>query len=107
VPRARNRGRGRLLLGVAVAAILAAAAAALPGTAKAATTICSNQTGTNGGHPELGQQLFHHVERHRRLRRRSRLESRQQFDEDLLQQPQRVWRYLAGVALRLVDQPAR
>ena len=50
VPRARNRGRGRLLLGVAVAAILAAAAAALPGTAKAATTICSNQTGTNGGY---------------------------------------------------------
>ena len=50
VPRARNRGRGRLLLGVAVAAMLAAAAAALPGTAKAATTICSNQTGTNGGY---------------------------------------------------------
>ena len=50
VPRARKRGRGRLLLGVAVAAILAAAAAALPGTAKAATTICSNQTGTNGGY---------------------------------------------------------
>jgi endo-1,4-beta-xylanase len=50
VPRARIRGRGRLLLGVAFAAILAAAMATLPGTAKAATTICSNQTGTNGGY---------------------------------------------------------
>jgi endo-1,4-beta-xylanase len=49
VPRARGSGRARLLLGIAVAAVLAAASAALPGTAKAATSICSNQTGTNGG----------------------------------------------------------
>ena len=50
VPRARGRGRARLLLGVVFAVLLAAAAAVLPGTAKAATTICSNQTGTNGGY---------------------------------------------------------
>ena len=48
VPRAR--GRARLLLGVVFAVLLAAAAAVLPGSAKAATTICSNQTGTNGGY---------------------------------------------------------
>ncbi len=40
----------RLLLGVVFALILAAATAAVPGTAKAATSICSNQTGTNGGY---------------------------------------------------------
>jgi endo-1,4-beta-xylanase len=39
-----------LLLGVVFAVIVAAATAALPGTARAATTICSNQTGTNGGY---------------------------------------------------------
>jgi endo-1,4-beta-xylanase len=50
VPRAPGSGRLRLLLGVVFAVILAAAMAALPGTAKAATTICSNQTGTNGGY---------------------------------------------------------
>jgi len=50
LPRAPGRGRLRLLLGVVFAVILAAAAAALPGTAKAATTLCSNQTGTNGGY---------------------------------------------------------
>jgi endo-1,4-beta-xylanase len=50
VPRARTRSRVRLLLGVAFAVILAAAAAALPGIAKAATAICSSQTGTNGGY---------------------------------------------------------
>ena len=50
VPRTRGRGRARLLLGVVFAVLLAAAAAVLPGTAKAATTICSNQTGTNGGY---------------------------------------------------------
>ena len=50
VPRARRGGRVRLLLGVVFAVILAAATAALPGTAKAATAICSNQTGTNGGY---------------------------------------------------------
>ena len=49
VPRARGAGRLRLLLGVAFAVIAAAASAVLPGTAKAATAICSNQTGTNGG----------------------------------------------------------
>jgi len=49
VPRAHGRGL-RLLLGVVFAVIATAAAAALPGTAKAATTICSNQTGTNGGY---------------------------------------------------------
>ncbi len=50
VPRAHPSGRLRLLLGVVAAMILAAATAALPGTARAATTICSNQTGTNGGY---------------------------------------------------------
>ena len=50
VPRARRGVRVRLLLGVVFAVILAAATAALPGTAKAATAICSNQTGTNGGY---------------------------------------------------------
>jgi endo-1,4-beta-xylanase len=50
VPRAPSGRRFRLLLGVAFAAILAAATAALPGTAQAATTLCSNQTGTNGGY---------------------------------------------------------
>jgi endo-1,4-beta-xylanase len=50
VPRAPSSGRLRLLLGAAFAVALAAAAAALPGSAKAATTICSNQTGTNGGY---------------------------------------------------------
>ncbi len=49
VPKAQSSGRVRLLLGVVFAVILAAATAALPGTAKAATQICSNQTGTNGG----------------------------------------------------------
>jgi endo-1,4-beta-xylanase len=46
----RSAGRARLLLGVVFAVILAAAMAAVPGTAKAATTICSNQTGTDGGY---------------------------------------------------------
>ena len=46
----RPRSRLRLLLGVVFAVIVAAATAALPGTARAATTICSNQTGTNGGY---------------------------------------------------------
>jgi hypothetical protein len=42
VPKAPGRGRLRLrlLLGVVFALIVAAAAAALPGTARAATTIC-------------------------------------------------------------------
>ena len=50
IPRAHGGGRLRLPLGVVFALIAAAAAAALPGTARAATTICSNQTGTNGGY---------------------------------------------------------
>ena len=50
VTRAPAGRRVRLLVGVAVAVILAAATAALAGSANAATTICSNQTGTNGGY---------------------------------------------------------
>jgi endo-1,4-beta-xylanase len=46
IPRARSSGRIRLLLGVVVAMILAAV---VPTTAKAAS-ICSSQTGTNGGY---------------------------------------------------------
>ncbi|HSZ40694.1 MAG TPA: glycoside hydrolase family 11 protein [Trebonia sp.] len=38
------------LLGIACAALLALATAALPSAAMAATTICSSQTGTNGGY---------------------------------------------------------
>ncbi len=49
VPRAGSSGRVRLLLGVVFAVILAAAMAAVPGIAKAAS-ICSSQTGTNGGY---------------------------------------------------------
>jgi endo-1,4-beta-xylanase len=49
VPRAPGSGRLQLLPGVVFAVILAAAAAIVPGVAKAATQICSNQTGTNGG----------------------------------------------------------
>jgi endo-1,4-beta-xylanase len=49
VPRAPGSARLRLLLpGAVFAVILAAATALLPGTAQAAS-ICSNQTGTNGG----------------------------------------------------------
>ncbi len=48
-PRSRNRGRTRLLIGGVFAVALAAAAAAAPGAASAATSICSSQTGTNGG----------------------------------------------------------
>ena len=49
VPRAGSSGRVRLLLGVVLAVILAAGMAAVPGVAKAAS-ICSSQTGTNGGY---------------------------------------------------------
>jgi endo-1,4-beta-xylanase len=45
----RRRRRLRLSLSVACAVILAAASAALAGPAEAATQVCSNQTGTNGG----------------------------------------------------------
>jgi endo-1,4-beta-xylanase len=46
-----DRGRSRILLLVvsACALALAAIAVVLPSSARAATTICSNQTGTNGG----------------------------------------------------------
>ena len=47
LPRLLKAGRLRLLLGVAVATL--AATAMSPGSASAATQICSNQTGTNGG----------------------------------------------------------
>jgi len=50
VTRTFSKGRARLLLGVVSAMLLAAASAALPGTANAATTICSNQTGTDSGY---------------------------------------------------------
>jgi endo-1,4-beta-xylanase len=49
VPRILSSGRLRLA-GALFAMILAAVTAALPGTASAATSICSNQTGTNGGY---------------------------------------------------------
>ena len=46
----KRRGLARLLFGGVLALFLAAATAAIvPGVAKAATQICSNQTGTNGG----------------------------------------------------------
>jgi endo-1,4-beta-xylanase len=46
----KRRGLARLLFGGVLALVLAAATAAIvPGVAKAATQICSNQTGTNGG----------------------------------------------------------
>ena len=45
----RGRGRISLLIGAAFAVVLAVATVVLPGAARAATTICSNQTGTNGG----------------------------------------------------------
>src|SRR5579875_2689309 len=49
-PRSRRRGRARLLFGGACAAALALGATMLPSAALAATSICSNQTGTNGGY---------------------------------------------------------
>ena len=87
----RRRSRLRLLLGACAAALAAATAmVAAPGIAHAAT--CSNQTGTNNGYyyqmwsngqgsacitlGSGGNQLLHHLERHRRLRRRRRLEAR-------------------------------
>jgi endo-1,4-beta-xylanase len=47
--KSRLLGRTRLLIGGACAAVVAAAVALLPGVAHAAS-ICSNQTGTNGGY---------------------------------------------------------
>jgi endo-1,4-beta-xylanase len=49
-PIRRRPGRARLLIGTVFAAALAVATAVLPGTASAATSICSNQTGTNSGY---------------------------------------------------------
>jgi endo-1,4-beta-xylanase len=48
-PAGRRRGRILLLTGSACALALATAAAVPPGTARAATQVCSNQTGTIGG----------------------------------------------------------
>jgi endo-1,4-beta-xylanase len=45
----KRRGLVRLLAGGACALALATIAAVLPGTARAATQVCSNQTGTVGG----------------------------------------------------------
>jgi len=45
----KTPGRVRLILG-AVFALALAAVVALPGSARAATTVCSNQTGNNGGY---------------------------------------------------------
>ncbi|HKT02162.1 MAG TPA: glycoside hydrolase family 11 protein [Rugosimonospora sp.] len=47
--KSRRGGRIRLLLGGACAVAVVATAAILPGMASAATTVCSNQTGTNNG----------------------------------------------------------
>ena len=99
----RGRSRMRLFLGACAAALAAATAmVAAPGIAHAAT--CSNQTGTNSGYYyqmwtdgqgsacitlNSAQQLLHALERHRRLRRRRRLEPRQQPDGQLQRQPER------------------
>jgi endo-1,4-beta-xylanase len=48
-PTHRRPGRIMLLIGSACALALATVAALLPGTARAATQICSNSTGTNDG----------------------------------------------------------
>jgi endo-1,4-beta-xylanase len=48
-PKGRRRGRILLLIGSACALALATVAALLPGTARAATQVCSNQTGTIDG----------------------------------------------------------
>jgi endo-1,4-beta-xylanase len=49
-PKSRGLGRAILLIGGALALALAAAAAVLPGTARAATSVCSNQTGSSNGY---------------------------------------------------------
>ena len=49
-PKSRRRGRIRLLAGAVCAVALAAGTTALAGTANAATTITTNQTGTNNGY---------------------------------------------------------
>jgi endo-1,4-beta-xylanase len=48
-PIRRRPGRARLLIGTVCAAALVVATAVLPGAASAASSICSNQTGTNSG----------------------------------------------------------
>jgi endo-1,4-beta-xylanase len=48
-PKGRGFSRAILMIGSALAVALVAAMAVLPGTARAATQICSNSTGTNDG----------------------------------------------------------
>jgi endo-1,4-beta-xylanase len=45
----RRRGLARLVFGALTLALAAAMAVVVPGAARAATQVCSNQTGTNGG----------------------------------------------------------
>jgi endo-1,4-beta-xylanase len=49
-PHRRRRGPARLLTGLGCAAALAATAVLAPASAGAATTLCLNHTGTNGGY---------------------------------------------------------
>ena len=49
-PHKTRRSLVPRFLGIAAVALLAVAGAFLPGTAKAATQICSNQTGTESGY---------------------------------------------------------
>ena len=49
-PPPRSRRPFGAILGTVAAAVLAVVAAFVPGTAHAATQICNNQTGTNGGY---------------------------------------------------------
>ncbi len=49
-PKSRRLSRARLLIGGALAVALAVATAVLPGTARAASSICSSQTGSNNGY---------------------------------------------------------
>jgi endo-1,4-beta-xylanase len=49
-PKSHRRSRSLMFIGHACAAVLVAVTVLLPGTANAATTISSNQTGTNNGY---------------------------------------------------------
>lgn len=49
-PLLRARGAGRLRLALGIVFAMITALVALPGSATAASSICSNQTGTNGGY---------------------------------------------------------
>jgi endo-1,4-beta-xylanase len=55
-PKSRIRGVTRLLFGGACAVALIALSAALPGTANAQTSVCSNQTGTTSWSAWAGTQ---------------------------------------------------